>query len=197
MTSDKDGATSVFEKELPDAEIVISQPFWPAYMTKERFDKAKKLKLVVTAGIGSEHTICRAGRGQGRHRGRGHLLQLDQRLRAHRDDDLGARAQLHPVLRVGDQRRLEHRRLRRALLRSRRHECRHRRRRPHRACRAQASEAIRCQASLLRQASPAEGGGEGARPHLPSQCSSSGQSVRRRHHQYAAAARPSTCSTTS
>jgi formate dehydrogenase len=45
VTSDKDGPNSVFEKELPDAEIVISQPFWPAYMTKERFDKAKKLKL--------------------------------------------------------------------------------------------------------------------------------------------------------
>ena len=31
VTSDKDGPNSVFEKELPDAEIVISQPFWPAY----------------------------------------------------------------------------------------------------------------------------------------------------------------------
>ena len=43
VTSDKDGPNSEFERELPDAEIVISQPFWPAYMTKERFDKAKKL----------------------------------------------------------------------------------------------------------------------------------------------------------
>ena len=54
VTSDKDGPNSEFEKELPDAEIVISQPFWPAYMTKERFDKAKKLKMIVTAGIGYE-----------------------------------------------------------------------------------------------------------------------------------------------
>src|SRR3989337_1720337 len=60
VTSDKDGPNSVFEKELPDAEIVISQPFWPAYMTKERFDKAKKLKLVITAGIGSDHTDLQA-----------------------------------------------------------------------------------------------------------------------------------------
>jgi formate dehydrogenase len=30
VTSDKDGPNSVFERELPDAEIVISQPFWPA-----------------------------------------------------------------------------------------------------------------------------------------------------------------------
>jgi len=30
VTSDKEGENSVFERELPDAEIVISQPFWPA-----------------------------------------------------------------------------------------------------------------------------------------------------------------------
>ncbi|MEW2546952.1 NAD-dependent formate dehydrogenase [Streptomyces sp. NPDC047002] len=56
VTSDKDGADSVFERELPDADIVISQPFWPAYLTAERIAKAKNLKLVVTAGIGSDHT---------------------------------------------------------------------------------------------------------------------------------------------
>src|SRR6266704_4226063 len=44
VTSNNDGADSVLDKELPDAEIVISQPFWPAYMTKERIDKANKLK---------------------------------------------------------------------------------------------------------------------------------------------------------
>src|SRR5271170_2518783 len=48
VTSDKDGPDSVFEKELPDAEIVISQPFWPAYLTAERIAKAPKLKLAVT-----------------------------------------------------------------------------------------------------------------------------------------------------
>lgn len=65
VTSDKDGPNSVFEKELPDAEIVISQPFWPAYMTRERFNKAKKLKLVVTAGIGSDHTDLQAAMDKG------------------------------------------------------------------------------------------------------------------------------------
>ena len=65
VTSDKEGANSVFEKELPDAEIVISQPFWPAYMTKERFDKAKKLKLIITAGIGSDHTDLQAAMDKG------------------------------------------------------------------------------------------------------------------------------------
>src|SRR5207244_3238237 len=34
---------------------VISQPFWPAYLTRERIAKAKNLKLAITAGIGSDH----------------------------------------------------------------------------------------------------------------------------------------------
>ena len=54
MTSDKEGPNSAFERALPDAEIVISQPFWPAYLTAERIAKAKKLKLAITAGIGSD-----------------------------------------------------------------------------------------------------------------------------------------------
>src|SRR5467141_3455514 len=55
VTADKDGPRSAFEKELPDADIVISQPFWPAYLTRERIAKAKNLKLAITAGIGSDH----------------------------------------------------------------------------------------------------------------------------------------------
>ena len=60
VTSDKDGANSVLDRELPDTEIVISQPFWPAYMTAERIAKAPKLKLIITAGIGSDHTDLQA-----------------------------------------------------------------------------------------------------------------------------------------
>lgn len=55
VTSDKEGAGSAFERELPDADVVISQPFWPAYLTAERITKAPKLKLAITAGIGSDH----------------------------------------------------------------------------------------------------------------------------------------------
>jgi formate dehydrogenase len=55
VTSDKDGPDSVFERELPDADVVISQPFWPAYLTPERLAIATNLKLAVTAGIGSDH----------------------------------------------------------------------------------------------------------------------------------------------
>src|SRR5260370_756796 len=60
VTSDKDGPNSLFERELPDAEIVISQPFWPAYLTAERIAKAPQLKLAVTAGIGSDHVDLEA-----------------------------------------------------------------------------------------------------------------------------------------
>ena len=65
VTSDKDGPSSVFERELPDAEIVISQPFWPAYLTAERIAKAQKLKLAVTAGIGSDHVDLEAAMRRG------------------------------------------------------------------------------------------------------------------------------------
>jgi len=65
VTSDKDGANSTFEKELPDASIVISQPFWPAYLTEERFKKAKKLELAITAGIGSDHVDLEAAMRHG------------------------------------------------------------------------------------------------------------------------------------
>jgi len=65
VTSDKDGANSQLDRELPDAEIVISQPFWPAYMTRERMEKAPGLKLIVTAGIGSDHTDLQAAMDRG------------------------------------------------------------------------------------------------------------------------------------
>jgi formate dehydrogenase len=60
VTSDKDGPDSVFERELPTAEVVISQPFWPAYLTAERIAKAPNLKLALTAGIGSDHVDLQA-----------------------------------------------------------------------------------------------------------------------------------------
>ncbi len=65
VTPDKDGPDSVFERELPDADIVISQPFWPAYLTRERIEKAPKLKLAVTAGIGSDHVDLSAAMDRG------------------------------------------------------------------------------------------------------------------------------------
>lgn len=60
VTSDKDGPNSVFERELADADVVISQPFWPAYLTAERIAGARNLKLAITAGIGSDHVDLQA-----------------------------------------------------------------------------------------------------------------------------------------
>ena len=65
VTSDKDGVGSVFERELPDAEIVISQPFWPAYLTAERIARAPNLRLAITAGIGSDHVDLQAAMDRG------------------------------------------------------------------------------------------------------------------------------------
>ena len=55
VTSDKEGEGSEFDRHLADADVVISQPFYPAYLTAERISKAPNLKLAVTAGIGSDH----------------------------------------------------------------------------------------------------------------------------------------------
>ncbi len=65
VTSDKDGPDCEFERELVDADVVISQPFWPAYLTAERLAKAKNLKLALTAGIGSDHVDLQAASAAG------------------------------------------------------------------------------------------------------------------------------------
>jgi formate dehydrogenase len=65
VTSDKDGPDSEFERRLPEAEVVISQPFWPAYLTAERIAKAPELKLAITAGIGSDHVDLQAAMDRG------------------------------------------------------------------------------------------------------------------------------------
>ena len=65
VTSDKDGPNSVFERELLTADVVISQPFWPAYLTAERIATAPNLKLAITAGIGSDHVDLQAAIDRG------------------------------------------------------------------------------------------------------------------------------------
>ncbi|KAH8717003.1 D-isomer specific 2-hydroxyacid dehydrogenase [Phaeosphaeriaceae sp. PMI808] len=54
-TSDKEGEGSEFDKHLVDAEVIITTPFHPGYLTAERLAKAKNLKIAITAGIGSDH----------------------------------------------------------------------------------------------------------------------------------------------
>lgn len=54
VTDDKEGPNSVFQQHIVDADILVTTPFHPAYVTKEIIAKAKNLKLAVTAGVGSE-----------------------------------------------------------------------------------------------------------------------------------------------
>jgi len=109
VTSDKDGVDSVFEQELPDADIVISQPFWPAYLTADRIASAPRLKLAVTAGIGSDHVDLQAAYGEGPHCRRGDLLQQYQRERTCCDANPVTGAKLYPLLSMGHQWGLEYR----------------------------------------------------------------------------------------
>ena len=43
------------EKHLPDVNVLIATPFWPAYITTEKMEKAPDLRLLLTAGVGSDH----------------------------------------------------------------------------------------------------------------------------------------------
>ncbi|MCI4354597.1 MAG: NAD-dependent formate dehydrogenase [Thermoplasmata archaeon] len=40
---------------LPGTQVLIATPFWPAYITRERIAQARELKLLLTAGVGSDH----------------------------------------------------------------------------------------------------------------------------------------------
>jgi len=60
VTNSKDGDGCEADKHIIDADIVISQPFFPYYLTKERIAKAKNLKMAITAGIGSDHVDLQA-----------------------------------------------------------------------------------------------------------------------------------------
>ena len=60
VTSDKDGDGCTADKELVDSDIVISQPFFPYYLTREKMGTAPNLKMAITAGIGSDHVDLQA-----------------------------------------------------------------------------------------------------------------------------------------
>lgn len=55
VSSSKEGADSDFQKHLVDAEVLITTPFHPGYLTRDLIEKAPKLKLCITAGVGSDH----------------------------------------------------------------------------------------------------------------------------------------------
>ncbi|KAI6032873.1 hypothetical protein F5J12DRAFT_796984 [Pisolithus orientalis] len=55
VSDSKEGPDSDFQKHIVDAEILITTPFHPGYLTADLFEKAQNLKLCVTAGVGSDH----------------------------------------------------------------------------------------------------------------------------------------------
>eukprot|EP01018_Ginkgo_biloba_P024185 Gb_15371 [translate_table: standard] len=65
VTDDKEGPDCELEKHIPDLHVLISTPFHPAYVTAERIKKAKNLKLLLTAGIGSDHVDLNAAAAAG------------------------------------------------------------------------------------------------------------------------------------
>lgn len=44
------------DRELADADVLVTTPFWPVYLDEDRMKKAENLRLVITAGVGSDHT---------------------------------------------------------------------------------------------------------------------------------------------
>jgi hypothetical protein len=60
VTADKDGDGCEFEHHLRDANYVISQPFYPACLTRQRLEMAPNLKAAITAGVGSDHVDLNA-----------------------------------------------------------------------------------------------------------------------------------------
>ncbi|WP_433507946.1 hypothetical protein ACQP04_16685 [Pseudonocardia halophobica] len=58
------------DAEPADAEVLVTTPFWPVYLDRARIEKAPEPKLVITAGVGSDHvesdaatcsTLCSGG----------------------------------------------------------------------------------------------------------------------------------------
>ncbi|PCH37802.1 hypothetical protein WOLCODRAFT_135857 [Wolfiporia cocos MD-104 SS10] len=60
VSDSKEGPNSDLHKHITDAEVVITTPFHPGYLTRDLIDKAKNLKVCVTAGVGSDHVDLNA-----------------------------------------------------------------------------------------------------------------------------------------
>ncbi|EKM60236.1 uncharacterized protein PHACADRAFT_167648 [Phanerochaete carnosa HHB-10118-sp] len=65
VSDDKEGPDSFLHKHIIDADIVITTPFHPGYITKDLLDKAKNLKACATAGVGSDHVDLNAAAAKG------------------------------------------------------------------------------------------------------------------------------------
>lgn len=53
VTTDREG--DELYGHLQDAEVLVTTPFWPVYVTSEVMDGAPNLRAVIVAGVGSDH----------------------------------------------------------------------------------------------------------------------------------------------
>ncbi|GBE80667.1 Formate dehydrogenase [Sparassis crispa] len=60
VSDSKEGPNSDFQKHITDAEVLITTPFHPGYLTRDLIAKAKNLKICITAGVGSDHVDLNA-----------------------------------------------------------------------------------------------------------------------------------------
>jgi formate dehydrogenase len=60
--SDKEAG---LDRELPDTDVLVTTPFWPAYVTRARLAASPKLRLILTAGVGSDHIDLAAAAERG------------------------------------------------------------------------------------------------------------------------------------
>ena len=51
--------------KISQAEVLITTPFHPAYLTTDLVDKAKNIKCCITAGVGSDHIDLNAAVDKG------------------------------------------------------------------------------------------------------------------------------------
>lgn len=49
---------------LAEAEVLVTNPFWPVYLDRERTKNATRLRLIINAGIGADHIDWNAARQQ-------------------------------------------------------------------------------------------------------------------------------------
>ena len=73
VTDDKEGPNSVFQQNLKDAEVVITTPFHPGYLTRDlieqvstaaRFNRITSLTWTSLFPLGEEpQALCHRGRG--------------------------------------------------------------------------------------------------------------------------------------
>ena len=62
VLSDKEAQ---LDREIVSADVLITTPFWPAYVAASRIAAAQRLRLILTAGVGSDHIDLAAAAKKG------------------------------------------------------------------------------------------------------------------------------------